>query len=123
MAEDKWKIRTVRLDDQVWAAVKAMDCSLNQYLRSALLGIGLIAHTAEREQHPEITDPRSIPGVKTGAASIQQGFPCRCVHTGCRGSKFNGASRFANLCPECREQGHAGDPRNCQECFNDQGPT
>lgn len=36
MAE-KYKIRTVRLDDDVWAKVKAMDCSLNVYLRRVLL--------------------------------------------------------------------------------------
>lgn len=34
-------LRSVRLDDDVWAAIKGMDCSLNQYLRSALLEAGL----------------------------------------------------------------------------------
>ena len=31
-------LRSVRLDDDVWEAVKGMECSLNQYLRIALLG-------------------------------------------------------------------------------------
>lgn len=30
-------LRTVRLDDDVWKAIKELDCSLNQYLRSRLL--------------------------------------------------------------------------------------
>lgn len=34
---EKHKLHNVRLDDEVWAAVKAMGCSLNQYLRASLL--------------------------------------------------------------------------------------
>ena len=65
-------------------------------------------------------DPASIPGVSVG---VPKGFPCRCVHSGCKGSKFQGASKYANLCLACQESGHRGDPRNCQECFNDMGPS
>lgn len=35
-------LRSVRLDDDVWDAVKAMDQSLNQFLRDVLInGIGI----------------------------------------------------------------------------------
>lgn len=34
---EKYKLHNVRLDDEVWAAVKALNCSLNQYLRNALI--------------------------------------------------------------------------------------
>lgn len=67
----------------------------------------------------ESFDPAIIPGVQKGVSAAQ--FPCCCVHTGCKGSKFLGASKTANLCPECAENGHRGEPRSCQECFNDQG--
>lgn len=40
---EKHKLHNVRLDDEVWAAVKAMKCSLNQYLRTALLDHPLTA--------------------------------------------------------------------------------
>lgn len=66
------------------------------------------------------TDPSQILGVSRGPAGQ---FPCRCVHSGCRGAKFQGASKFANLCPACRESGHAGEPRSCRSCFDDMGPT
>ena len=127
MAE-KHKLHNVRLDDEVWAAVKAMDCSLNQYLRLALLDAGSEPLDPQRAKSTVplpvgYTDPATIPGVQVGAASIQQGFPCRCVHTSCRGAFFQGRTRSENMCTDCREGGHSGLPRNCEECFNDQGPA
>lgn len=132
---EKHKLHNVRLDDEVWAAIKQMDCSLNQYLRQALLEDGEILAKPGfvQEVRPfNVTlnnkqsdfDPRDIPGVSVGQPpkkEVTGGFPCRCVHSGCRGSKFTGVTRFQNLCPECQEKDHTGDPRNCQECFNDQG--
>lgn len=32
---------SVRLDSDVWEALRAMDCSLNQYLRESFFGVGL----------------------------------------------------------------------------------
>lgn len=118
-------LRTVRLDDDVWNAVKAMDCSLNQYLRSALLDFSFTDGKGTEPEKPvrDFADPATIPGVQVGAASIQQGFPCRCVHTSCRGALFQGRTRSENMCSDCREGGHLGLPRNCEECFNDQGPA
>lgn len=60
-------------------------------------------------------NPATIPGVQKGAA---KGFPCRCVHSGCQGAKFEGTSKFANLCPECEAVGHRGDRHDCPECWN-----
>lgn len=68
------------------------------------------------------SDPREIPGVSVGMPprkEVAGGFPCRCVHSGCRGSKFTGTSRFQNLCEPCRDSGHSGEPRNCSQCAND----
>jgi hypothetical protein len=115
---EKHKLHNVRLDDEVWAAVKAMDCSLNQYLRASLIdggpNGGIIAD-------PPATnfDPASIPGVSTGAPKVEGQWPCRCVHSGCKGSKFMGVSRFQNLCDGCREAGHLGDARSCRACEDD----
>lgn len=67
---------------------------------------------------PRVFDPVSIPGVQRGVTS---GFPCRCVHSGCKGSKFQGASKYANLCPACEESGHRGDRHDCKECLLAQG--
>lgn len=66
-------------------------------------------------------EPREIPGVSVGPPKreVVGGFPCRCVHSGCRGSKFTGTARFQNICPECSESGHKGEPRNCQSCADD----
>lgn len=66
-------------------------------------------------------DPSQIAGVQKGPPTGQ--FPCRCVHSGCRGSKFQGAFKGANLCPSCQETGHRGDARNCERCFEDTGPS
>lgn len=125
--------KSYRLDEQVIEAIetaKAGGTSPNKFLR-ALLGFDdgpevvparrLVASRVEPER--TYSDPRDIPGVGTGAASVQQGFPCRCAHTGCQGAKFQGRTRFDKLCPQCSENGHAGDPRSCAECFNDQGPA
>jgi hypothetical protein len=65
-------------------------------------------------------DPAQIAGVKKGIAGQ---FPCRCTHSGCRGSKFMGLRRGENLCPSCFEKGHTGEPRNCGPCFEDTGPA
>lgn len=70
-----------------------------------------------------VPDPASIPGVSVGVPRTTGQFPCRCAHSGCRGATFQGASKLANLCPACSESGHRGDPRSCQECFNDMGPA
>jgi hypothetical protein len=50
-------------------------------------------------------DPASIPGVSRGPSPNSLPFPCRCIHSGCKGSKFQGAGKFANLCPECKRVG------------------
>lgn len=68
-------------------------------------------------------DPTTVPGISRGPSHVSVGFPCRCVHSGCQGAKFNGASKTANICDSCRESGHSTDPRSCQECFNDTGPA
>ena len=70
-----------------------------------------------------VRDPASIPGVSVGVPRATGQFPCRCVHSGCQGAKFQGASKFANRCPECEEKGHTLNSRECQECFNDMGPA
>lgn len=57
-----------------------------------------------------------IPGVQKGVGA-PKGFSCRCVHSGCQGGKFTGASRYANLCPECEAGGHRGDRHDCVECW------
>lgn len=120
-------LRTVRLDDDVWNAVKAMDCSLNQYLRSALLDFSFETQKQAEPIKPvrEFTsDPRTIPGVSVGMppaeVETKDGFPCRCIHANC-GQKFIGATRTANICENCRENGHKANPANCTECLLLQG--
>jgi hypothetical protein len=65
--------------------------------------------------------PRSLEEL-SAAGLVSKGppggqFPCRCIHSGCHGAKFLGASKFANLCPECAENGHIGDVRDCPQCW------
>lgn len=135
---------SVRLDSDVWEAVRAMECSLNQYLRLALidgaefpaLRDGMMNQgrgnqslsepfSAQVKQGLERQgagfDPCEIPGVSVGPPKREttSGYPCRCIHSGCRGSRFTGTSKFQNLCPECAEGGHKGEPRNCQACADD----
>lgn len=132
MAE-KHKLHNVRLDDEVWAAVKAMDCSLNQYLRGLLLDkdseynppAPTVPHVGRLHVSPRTySDPREIPGVSVGASTSLEGqFRCRCVHTGCKGSYFLGSSKFQTLCDVCLGLGHSGDPRSCKICYEDSGPA
>ncbi len=63
-------------------------------------------------------DPATIAGVQSGVSAVAGKFPCRCVHSGCQGSKFMAASRMANLCPECEAGGHRGDRHDCVECWS-----
>jgi hypothetical protein len=58
-------LRSVRLDDDVWAAVKAMDESLNQFLRDVLInGIGItddaekIGKAMERGEFDKSPEPK-----------------------------------------------------------------
>jgi len=52
-------------------------------------------------------------------------IPCVCKHSGCRfgDGKFMGTRRGQDLCPDCVEKGHGGEPRDCKVCFDDMGPT
>ena len=136
MAEIKKSVLgSVRLDSDVWAAVRAMDCSLNQYLRAVLLekeseyapSIPTVPHVERLQVPPKIySDPREIPGVSIGLPPYsERQYPCVCNHTGCQGGdgKFLSDRRGATLCPNCFRMGHRMDARNCQECFNDTGPA
>lgn len=82
------------------------------------------AKPSDIEASPEgfYTDPATIPGVSLGLPPKPVGsHPCRCIHSGCRGANFLGTSKFQNLCPECSESGHRGEPRNCGSCSDDSG--
>jgi hypothetical protein len=138
---ERHKLHSVRLDDEVWTAVKAMDCSLNQYLRTALLGgdalaprlIDIAPIEIERRilrEEQEILgaspfDPALVPGVSFGIdAACEEGrtveqFACTCEHSGCQGAAFFSAVRFQSMCPACKKSGHAGDPRSCRACEDD----
>lgn len=124
--------KSYRLDEQVIEAIetaKAGGTSANKFLRQ-LMGLDVVAprltsgpmgEIEERiiaEEREILSEPSPF-----DAIPVQQGFPCRCAHTGCQGAKFQGRTRFEKLCPQCSENGHSGDPRSCVECFNDQGPA
>lgn len=133
-----YQSKTYSLSDEVVAAIdeaRAGGLTPNQFLRRVLgieLGSPLAAPTPvpiptgmsklpDYEIPPAYTDPREIPGVSVGPPKRETtgGYPCRCIHSGCRGSRFTGTSKFQNLCPECAEGGHKGEPRNCQACADD----
>lgn len=78
-------IGSVRLDSDVWKAVRAMECSLNQYLRSNLLGEMRLAGpkvkgTVKVEDKSATVnvvsggfDPATIPGVRQGLPPRETG--------------------------------------------------
>lgn len=137
------KVRTVRLDDEnfEWLgklpgrtlneAITALrqDSGSNDLLErlSKLPTIEQIRaivddafQISDFDKRREETRERMDRGARaTERTGIIGGFPCRCVHSGCRGSKFTGTARFQNICPECSESGHKGEPRNCQSCADD----
>lgn len=82
------------------------------------------ALTREIIRSPAHADPRTVPGVSVGMpppeVEARDGFPCRCIHANC-GKKFIGATRTANICENCRENGHKGNPSTCPECLLLQG--
>ncbi len=134
-----YQSKTYSLSDEVVAvieAAKATGVTPNRLLMAALK-VGEVdgeAHRAVAELavvghvkkiNSTVTvgagfDPSQIEGVRKG---VSAGFACRCVHSGCRGSKFTGTSRFQSLCSACQDMGHAGDPRECGACFDDTGPA
>lgn len=68
------------------------------------------------QQH---SDPAKIPGVTAGMPPPKPPvgrFPCKCKHSGCRGSQFMGTRRYMEMCSACEESGHRGDPSNCGPC-------
>ncbi len=132
MKKPEPKLHSVRLDDDVWAAIKGMDCSLNVYLRGALLSeeVGEVsvygrdeipprANYREDVENPvavgqrmasEVSrfDPREIEGVSVGPP-----LNAYCVHCS---SKFVGP-KGANICVKCGTAGHStsGTCRKCME--------
>lgn len=101
-------IRTVRLDDDVWLAIKGMECSLNQYLRMALL------ETGREVIHPIPQSPVTVLPAAEPFEPLQDNRPknCYCKHCGVR---FAGA-KFATLCSECKSSGHTNQPNECPKC-------
>jgi hypothetical protein len=99
----------VRIDDDVWAAVKGMDVSLNQFLRMALIpgseNEALVKKSEEDGWSEEkFTDERP---------------PNRdCKHGPHR---FYSGNKFATICPGCKSTGHTGDPRECPRCTEGAG--
>lgn len=111
-----YQSKTYSLSDEVVAVIegaRAAGLTPNQFLRRTF-GI------EEGAAVPEVSsDPRQVPGVSVGLPEKTEsvGFHCRCIHSGCGGRKFTGATRYATLCDECREQGHLGNPKDCPECL------
>ncbi len=88
-------------------------------------GSSLVSNTSSIQPSMPATsfDPKTIPGISVGPPKTEGQFRCRCIHTGCRGSYFQGASRFQTLCDVCLGLGHSGDPRSCRICYEDSGPA
>jgi hypothetical protein len=113
-------LRSVRLDDDVWAAVKGMECSLNQYLREALLGGGsngaAVAEAIVPVDQSARVDPATIPGVSRGIAvpAVSEAtVSVQCEHCG---EHFDSNSRLNRRCGECGEKGHSRTRYDCAEC-------
>jgi hypothetical protein len=103
---ERYKIRAVRLEDDVWAKVKAMDCSLNQYLKEALLGYSPANKEAPEPDKPVrdfSPDPEPIDNRPKN---------CFCKHCG---GRFAGL-RYASICPTCKASGHTLTPNECPRC-------
>ena len=110
---------SVRLDSDVWEAVRGMESSLNVYLRAALLGEdvsvvragGAQGKVILRTDEPSLrdegaTDPREI--VPAGNVPRPN---AHCVHCD---KDFVGA-KWATMCPKCIGRGHIN--RNpCLRC-------
>lgn len=117
-------LRSVRLDDDVWERVKAMECSLNQYLRSALLDSEALLEPrvpisagggAERVRQMTgharpmfhtVDDFEPVPVVDKRPKN------CRCRHCG----KGFAGPRFSQICGECKSMGHTLSPNECPAC-------
>ena len=91
---EKSVLGSVRLDSDVWGAVRAMECSLNQYLRGALLGRGLedvlglqqttsglqedlARHIEQTSTLPEREKPQRLPVERWRRAPLQKGDKTR----------------------------------------------
>lgn len=55
-------------------------------------------------------DPARIPGVSVGLPVVMKRY--RCEHCG----RSPAVPRVGDICGECREDGHLGEPRNCGTC-------
>ena len=109
-------LRSVRLDDDVWERVKAMECSLNQYLRAALLdgsnGEPDSPTAASVSATVAAVAPATIPGVSRGMP-LAQAFRTMCEHCG---QKFDSESRFNKRCSRCEADGHGRSRYDCEQC-------
>lgn len=146
MAKADSKQKNVRLRLDAWFALEELqeqwNCSRDTALERAIVDAhqAAVGETSDLKQferaadsHQDTSfrfpvihtvpsiDPAAIPGVTRGPSPNSLPFPCRCVHSGCQGAKFQGASRFANCCSGCEEKGHTLNPRECPACFDDVG--
>jgi hypothetical protein len=126
---EKSVLGSVRLDSDVWEAVRGMECSLNQYLRSALLGEMRLAEKSPKgtisveKKAGKVSatvnllsdsDPSQIPGVSRGLPVPVGTFKCN--HCG-----LLRAPKNYPLCATCAGEGHHGNTWDCGACADQSG--
>ena len=119
-----YQSKTYSLSDEVVDAIesaKAGGTSPNKFLRqlmgledgstsSVMYSTGNISGPSVNSSTLTSTNPAEIPGIQVGAGDLPKN--AKCLHCP---KKFAGA-KGASICPECRDDGHMGDPRNCEKC-------
>jgi len=112
-----YQSKTYSLSDEVVAVIegeKAKGVTPNRLLMAALK-VGDIDGEAHRAvAQLEVDD--HVKKIDEQMRRPEGKFPCRCVHSGCKGASFKGFTKYANLCSECRESGHRSNPAECPEC-------
>jgi hypothetical protein len=112
-------LRTVRLDDDVWEAVKGMESSLNVYLRAALLGDVSENVREVVEEVERVGDlPRTVRGVIPDNDEVEVQGRLKCKHCG-RLGVLPADAKALRPCAQCWKNGHQPfEP--CAGCVKDQ---
>jgi len=120
MAETR--TRTIRVDDEVWAAIQALPGrTQNEAMRQLLIeGGSSIENKIDELRELILTLPNgAVKSEISGEFKVEDSRPknAYCKHCG---SRFAG-QRFATICSDCKASGHTLTPAECPVCGEGRG--
>lgn len=112
------RTRTIRVDDEVWAAIQALPGrTQNEAMRQLLIDTGKPSVTEKLDELRELILKLGLGAVQSEISGNFESTDSRPKNAHCKhcGNRFTG-QRYATICPDCKSSGHTLTPAECPSC-------